>query len=408
MAGEAPADLSGIELSRQFHCECVEPLLQEHLPTLRYASALIGPGSEVLGFDDSTSRDHDWGPRLLLFLEPADCDAHAATIRELLRRSLPETFRGYSTHWEEYSDDPGVSLPAAGQSGDVNHRVTVHTVEEYLVRYLGPHPLLGEHHHHKLWLTIPQQKLRTVAEGAVFRDDVGMLTQARTAAAAYPLRRMPRLLLGCGLWRLTLRRVCRYFPKDVWIYMLHAGYSRLGQLSHFMGRCGSVGDELGSRVIAAQLVHDVMHLCFLLERTYAPYPKWFGTGWSKLRCAPAMETHLKAAMDGNEGWQGRDRALAAVYTLLGKALNDAAVIAEQPSDSHVQQFWGRPFQVPNVAGSGDENWVTTLLAAAIEDPELKEMCDKRPIGAIEQHVDNTDVLENPVLLGKLGDVAYRL
>ncbi len=190
--------------------------------------------------------------------------------------------------------------------------------------------------------------------------------------------------------------------------MLHAGYSRLGQLSHFMGRCGLVGDELGSRVIAAQLVHDVMHLCFLLERTYAPYPKWFGTGFSKLRCAEAMETHLQAAMDGDHGWQGRDKALAATYTLLGQALNDAGVVPEQPSDSHVHQFWGRPFQVPNVAGSGDENWVTTLLAATIEDPHLKELCAKRPVGAAEQHINSTDVLESPALLDALSRVSYCL
>ena len=187
---EEPAmDLSGLELSRQFHFECVEPLLREHLPTLKYASAIIGPGSEVLGFDDRTSRDHDWGPRLMLFLEPADCEAHAESIREYLRRSLPLSFRGYSTHWEEYSDDPGVLLPGSGKAGDVNHRVTVQTVEEYLNSYLGSHPLLGEQQQpqHELWLSIPQQKLRTVAEGAVFRDDVGTLTKARIAAAGYPV-----------------------------------------------------------------------------------------------------------------------------------------------------------------------------------------------------------------------------
>jgi hypothetical protein len=408
---EAPADLGGIELAAQFHAECVEPLLREHHPELRYASALIGPGSEILGFDDKTSRDHDWGPRLMLFLEPADRDEHGDSIREVLRRSLPTKFRGYSTHWEEYADDPGVAMPATGVAGDVNHRVVIHTVDEYLASYLGPHPLLGsgdgsgsagegagaqqQERSWQSWLSIPQQKLRTIAAGAVFRDDVGTLTQARAAAAAY-------------------------FPRDIWLYMLHAGYARLGQLSHFMGRCGMVGDELGSRLIAAQLVHDVMHLCFLLERTYAPYPKWFGTGFSKLRCAAAMQPHLNAAMDGGGGggagaggWQARDDALAETYRLLGEALNAAAAdtpgaIPTQADDSHVQQFWDRPFHVPNVAGSDDEGWVTTQLAAAIEDEELKALCDQRPIGAAEQHIDSTDVLENPMLLASLGDVAYRL
>jgi hypothetical protein len=52
-----------------------------------------------------------------------------------------------------------------------------------------------------------------------------------------------------------------------------------------MARCGDVGDELGSRLVAARLIEELMRLCFLMEKQYWPYAKWFGTAFSKLACA---------------------------------------------------------------------------------------------------------------------------
>jgi hypothetical protein len=56
--------LRGAELARMFHTEAVGPLLARKLPWLRYAAGRLGSGSDVLGLDDATSRDHDWGCRL--------------------------------------------------------------------------------------------------------------------------------------------------------------------------------------------------------------------------------------------------------------------------------------------------------------------------------------------------------
>jgi len=57
----------GVRLAGEFYAEVVRPLLEAEFPGLPYAAALIGAGSEVLGFDTERSTDHDWGPRLLVF-----------------------------------------------------------------------------------------------------------------------------------------------------------------------------------------------------------------------------------------------------------------------------------------------------------------------------------------------------
>ncbi|HVC32894.1 MAG TPA: hypothetical protein VNL16_05240 [Chloroflexota bacterium] len=89
-----PRVIPGLELSRRFYHEVVRPILDDRFTDLPHAAALIGPGSDVLGFDTEMSTDHDWGPRVLIFLEDADTNL-ADQINETLRQELPPVFAGY-------------------------------------------------------------------------------------------------------------------------------------------------------------------------------------------------------------------------------------------------------------------------------------------------------------------------
>ena len=62
----------GRTLAGNFFVTAVQPIIDSYREQLPYAAALLGPGSEVLGFDDTMSTDHHWGPRVMLFLEPKD------------------------------------------------------------------------------------------------------------------------------------------------------------------------------------------------------------------------------------------------------------------------------------------------------------------------------------------------
>ena len=57
---ESPEFIPGLELSRRFYWEVVRPLLDAEFTGLPHAAALIGSGSEVLGYDDAQSTDHHW------------------------------------------------------------------------------------------------------------------------------------------------------------------------------------------------------------------------------------------------------------------------------------------------------------------------------------------------------------
>ncbi|MFC5652313.1 hypothetical protein ACFPYJ_25015 [Paenibacillus solisilvae] len=86
--------MQGIELCRRFYVEIIEPLMKNNFPSAAYSAALLGPGSEVLGYDTEMSRDHDWGPRVYLFLQEPDWGL-SREIRELLVRQVPEHFYGF-------------------------------------------------------------------------------------------------------------------------------------------------------------------------------------------------------------------------------------------------------------------------------------------------------------------------
>src|SRR6516162_9588596 len=79
--------MPGGELARGFHADVVGPLLARAMPGLRYAAGRLGSGSDVLGFDDAMSRDHDWGCRLTLLVDEPD-RAAVPQVRRLLEREL--------------------------------------------------------------------------------------------------------------------------------------------------------------------------------------------------------------------------------------------------------------------------------------------------------------------------------
>lgn len=358
MADSASPFLPGIELSRRFYWDAVRPIVDASFTALPHAAALIGSGSEVLGYDDAVSTDHHWGPRLLLFLQEADAEHRQHAIDAALREHLPCEFLGYPTNFSAPNPaDNNTQLLTPIDQGPVNHRVETHTVRGYVLGYLGYDPRRAPDPAD--WLTFPMQKLRSLTAGAVFHDSIGLeAVRARLA----------------------------FYPHDVWLYLLAAGWARIGQEEHLMGRAGSAGDEVGAALIAARLVRDVMRLCFLMERQYPPYPKWFGTAFRQLDCAdellPALEQVLRAAT-----WQERERGLVPAYRTLARRHN--ALRLTQPLPVETVQFHGRPFQVIAVHGFAD------ALLAQIADPAVRRIAVRPPIGSVDLVSDNTDLLENP-------------
>ncbi len=347
--------VSGLELARLYYLEAVKPTLQAEYPDLVHSAGLIGPGSEVLGFDTAMSADHNWGARVVVYLSDEDHARVADQVWETLSYKLPFSVRGHPTHFEAVPDDPGTVIPKLTQRRPLNHRVTITTLSDFVRGYIGIE--LDQELTLYDWLTIPEQKLRTLVAGAVYHDGLHVLE--------------------------PLRRKLAFYPHDVWLYLLAAQWVRVGQEEPFVGRAGSVGDEVGSAVIAARLVRDLMRLCLLMEKQYAPYAKWFGSAFAQLDCAERLTPIFTQVLRSTE-WRERERHLVAAYEIVAAKHNDLGITAPLPAQ--VSPFHSRPFLVIQGERFAQAIWETIQNEAVLALPF--------GVGKIDQYIDSTDVLDH--------------
>ena len=339
----------GLELSARYFAQVVEPLIAAAMPDLHYGAARLGNGSEVLGYDTEMSADHNYGPMLQIYLGEADF-SRAPELMAALDSGLPERFGDWLVRFPAFGRPVG--RPHWLTS---NHGVEIMTLEAMVKVQIGvgldpPAPLE--------WLAMSEQALLTLVKGAVFRDDHGML--ART------------------------RQQLDYFSRDVWLLKLAAQWDRVGEERAFVGRTGDLGDDLGSRVIAARLARDLMRIGFLIERQYAPYAKWFGTAFQNLDCAPQVGAALRQALSA-EDWQLREGQLAHAAKALGELQLERQVPGAIPPV--VESYFTRPFQVINAPE------IAAGLRAQISDDMVRTM----PAGAIDQFSDSTAILTDAMM-----------
>jgi hypothetical protein len=286
---------------------------------LRHSAARLGTGSDVLGYDTARSTDHDWGARLAVLVEAGDPEPLAG---------VPARFRGWPTE------------------------VVVVGIGTFLTWHLGFDPRAGIST--RDWLVTPQQSLASVAAGAVYHDGLGELEPVRKALA--------------------------WYPRDLWLWQLAGQWRRIAQEEPFCGRAAEVGDDLGRRVLVARLARDVMRLCFLLERRYAPYSKWLGTAFTRLDAAATVGSLLTAALAADR-WPAAEQALVGAYQEVATRHNRLGLT--EPLDPSPRRFHDRPFLVLDA-----DRFVTACLAALAD----RALASFQPIGAIDQFVDSTDVL----------------
>jgi len=270
--------VKGLELARGYFSEAALPAFRDRAPQAvsRLAFGLAGPGSDCHGFDDEVSRDHDWGPRVCVWV-PEELYREQGQALQGIYDDLPREFMGYG---------PASRLDTA------ERRDGVLSTPRFYRSYLGterPPESLRD------WLLLPEEGLATCTNGEVFLDPLGEFTLLRQALLSY-------------------------FPRDLWLKKIASrcrGMATHGQYN--LWRALRRGDRLAAQHHQAGFAREAAALVFLLRRTYRPFGKWLFHGLGALRVlaglGPAVRENLLTVI-GAESEQGMRAAVERCALLL--------------------------------------------------------------------------------------------
>lgn len=248
-----PDGLQGLGLARAFWEAHGKPLIAERYPEHRgrIAAGLIGHGSDCYGFDDATSRDHDFGPGFCLWLTAED---HAQIGAQLQADydALPREFLGVG---------PRREMPWASGT---QRRVGVFEIGAFFQDLTGASAAPPPTRPHE-WLMIDEATLAAATNGAVFADPLGVLGATRDG-----FRRM---------------------PADVRLALLGQRLGMMAQAGQYnVPRMLDRADGEAAWLAVAEFVRATASAVFLLNRPsavgYLPYYKWHFAALRELAARP--------------------------------------------------------------------------------------------------------------------------
>lgn len=243
-------DITGLELCRRYYEEYGKPMIAEkfHAYESYIAVGLVGKGSDCFGFDDMQSRDHDFGPRFVMWVTKKVYDQIGEEL-EAAYEQLPDSFMGVDRVETFHGRD----------------RAGVMIIEDFYKNTLGIDLIgtllqadeeLGKENLDtiKCWLSVHDYALAAAVNGEVFRDDEGIFTRYRD-------------------------RLLAYYPKAVWyrkVAQTCALFSQNGQYN--LPRMRKRGQLVSAELAKAECVKQALKLYYLLNHKYAPHDKWLFKG----------------------------------------------------------------------------------------------------------------------------------
>ena len=226
--------MKGLDLSRKYYETYGKKMLEDGFKDcLPFISAgLVGSGSEVLGFDDEVSRDHDFEPGFCIFIpDEKIMDRKTAFQLERAYAKLPEEFEGFKRQ-------------KINPVGGARHGVI--RLEDFLMEKIGSRD--GELDAYT-WLRIPTQYLCEVTKGEIFYDGDGKFTAIREKLAM--------------------------MPKDIRLKRLAGHLLLMSQSGQYNYRRMVEHKELsGAGMCIYEYVKHAVAAIYLLNNEYMPYYKW--------------------------------------------------------------------------------------------------------------------------------------
>lgn len=261
--------MKGLELAQQYYAQYGKEMLQTQFPEIMplLAIGLAGSGSECYGYDDETSRDHDFEPAFCIFLPGEDVvDRQTAFRLERAYAKLPKEFMGFQ---RSPLSPVGGSRHGVIRMADFFAAKTGSTDGDLSL---------------EAWFSLPEFGLLEATNGVVFEDPYGAFT--------------------------AIREKLRYFPEDVRRKKLAGHLLLMGQAGQYnYSRCIARGETGAAQLAVFEFVQSALHCIYLLNRTYMPYYKWSFRGLKTLSCLGELAKDLEYLISsGNTAGEAEKKA----------------------------------------------------------------------------------------------------
>lgn len=223
--------MKGLEEARKFYEEVGAEMISRNFGDLenRIAVGLVGHGSECFGFDDQTSRDHDFETGFCLWLTKDDEEKIGFRL-----------MRAYDKLVKSVNGERADRVVENGFQG-------VFVTGDFYRRYTGCD---GAPKTWQDWLYTNSAYFAEATNGEVFRDDLGEFTKIRN-----------EILHG--------------MPEDVRAKKIGSCSLKAAQSGQYnYARCLAHGEEGAAMLALFEFVTNAIELAFLLNRKHCPYYKW--------------------------------------------------------------------------------------------------------------------------------------
>ena len=223
--------MKGLGEARKFYEEAGAEMISRNFGDFenRIAVGLVGHGSECFGFDDQTSRDHDFETGFCIWLTKDDEEKIGFRL-----------MRAYDKLVKSVNGERADRVVENGFQG-------VFVTGDFYRRYTGCD---GAPKTWQDWLYTNSAYFAEATNGEVFRDDLGEFTKIRN-----------EILHG--------------MPEDVRIKKIGSCALKAAQSGQYnYARCLAHGEEGAAMLALCEFVTNAIELAFLLNRKHCPYYKW--------------------------------------------------------------------------------------------------------------------------------------
>ena len=193
----------------------------------RICLALVGVGSECLGFDDEISEDHDFSSRCQLFLDDSDYKTYKSNLESSLKIFCKDL----------------ESLTSNLKDVNIEIMPISNFYKYYTLFENGPKT---ESEYRK----VPMDLLCVATNGKVFLDNLGKFSEIRN-------------------------RLLNFYPEDIRLKKIAFQLNKMAQSGQYnYSRMIKRGDTVAANIAQGEFVKHYLEFVHLLNKKYMPFYKW--------------------------------------------------------------------------------------------------------------------------------------